>query len=148
MRPSAFRGHTDGAPVTAVLNVPRKGPRIVRKRIYVAALAIAGVGGPVRGQMSAPPMVSTLPNVSTMTAANSAGVLEYCMRHHLVSKVTAGAILEKFASHGTIKSSADYQAGLSGQVRAGGGAHFMLGRAAGHLQSQVCDMVLDHSKRL
>ena len=65
------------------------------KQICVAVLAIAGIGAPVRGQMSAPSMVAAIPNVSTQSPANSAGVLEYCVRHQLVSSVSASAILEK-----------------------------------------------------
>jgi hypothetical protein len=118
------------------------------KSIYAAVLAIADIAAPVEGQMSAPPMVSALPNVNTMTASNSVGVLEYCLRHQLVSKVSGAAILERLARHGEIKTSSDYQAGLSGHVRSKGGSDFILDQAASHLRSQVCDMVLDHAKAL
>ena len=85
---------------------------------------------------------------STQSPANSAGVLEYCVRHQLVSSVSASAILEKLNKHGNIQSSSDYGAGLAGQVRTQVGGNFLFERAAGHLQSQMCDRVLNHAKEL
>jgi len=121
----------------------------VPKPIYIAALAIAGISAPVRGQLSAPPMVSALPNVNSMTVANSVGVLEYCVQHQLVSKVSAAVVLDRLGRHTNSIASSDYQAGLSGQVRStGGSSPFLFERAATHQKSQVCDMVLDHAKKL
>jgi len=83
-----------------------------------------------------------------MTAANSAGVLEYCVRRNLVSTVSADSILERLAHQRDIKSSPDYFAGQSGKVLTRGGSPFVFARATSYLQSQVCAMVLDHSKQL
>ena len=118
----------------------------MRKSIYPAVIAIACISGPARAQMSAPPIPSALPNVKVMTAANSAGVLEYCIAQHLVSTVSADAVLERLSKKPNVKQSSDYSAGRSGQIMTETGKPFVVGQAASYLQSRVCDMVLDHAK--
>ena len=110
--------------------------------ILIAALAFAF--HPARAQMSAPPIPSALPNVSTISAGNAAGVLQYCVQNNLVSSTSAGAVIDGLNKKSEVTKSADYAAGASGKVL--GSKSFSIGSAPSYLQSQACDMVLNRAK--
>src|SRR5215213_4323311 len=129
---------------------------LIRQRIqamqipsYLTAMLVglAAIPAAADAQMSAPPIPSALPNVQAMTPANSAGVLEYCSKRHLVSTVSAGAVLGSLTKKGSVKKSVEYTAGQSGQILTGHGKPFVVGKAPSYLQSRVCDMVLNHAKQ-
>ena len=116
---------------------------------YLTAMLVglAAIPAAADAQMSAPPIPSALPNVEAMTPANSAGVLEYCSKRHLVSTVSAGGVLGSLTKKGSVKKSLEYTAGQSGQILTGHGKPFVVGKAPSYLQSRVCDMVLNHAKQ-
>jgi hypothetical protein len=97
-------------------------------------------------QMSAPPIVSALPNVASISAGNAAGVLQYCVKKNLVSSVSAGPVIDGLTKKPGLAKSSDFSAGQAGQIVAD--KKFSIGRAPGYLQSQACDMVLKQAKRL
>ena len=98
-------------------------------------------------QMSAAPMASALPDVSSVSAANAVGVIEYCMRHELVSSVVADLVLRPLISTPGLRASADYAAGRTGHILTHGKS-FAIGQTHKHLRSELCDRVLRQAQRL
>jgi hypothetical protein len=96
-----------------------------------------------------------LPSVAQTGAANTAGVLQYCVQNNYLSGGVAGpakdALLGQVPGAG---QSSDFMAGSSGLLQTGNGQSFNLGGGgdSGGLTSQVthkvCDMVLQHAKSL
>ena len=60
----------------------------------VFLMAITNAWHLVRAQMSAPPIPSVLPDISTISAGNAAGVLRYCVSNQLGSSTSASEVLE------------------------------------------------------
>ena len=54
-------------------------------RLIVVSFAIFSVVQPAHAQLSAPPIPSVLPDVSSISRSNAAGVLQYCKSKELVS---------------------------------------------------------------
>src|SRR5262245_1413773 len=96
-------------------------------------------------QLSAPPIPSALPGVSTINPANAVGVLKYCQQKDMVSDAATDAVLDTLKSKPDVKS-AEYAAGAGGEVHGDGGKSFAIGQAPGYLQSQMCNMVLEQAK--
>jgi hypothetical protein len=116
------------------------------KLLTSAAAFVAFSCNASAAQLSAPPIVSALPDVASISQANAAGVLQYCVAHHLVSSSATDRILESLTSKHAITASADYSTGRSGRVVAGGKT-FSIGHATRHLKSQACDMVFKQAKQ-
>jgi len=112
----------------------------------MAAVIAVGCSQPAVGQMDAPPIPSELPNVSSITAGNAAGVLQYCMNNNLVSSVSADEVLGKLNKKPDISKSPDFTAGQAGQIL--GNKTFAIAKAPGYLQSRACDLVLNQAKQL
>ncbi|MFL6754230.1 MAG: DUF2501 domain-containing protein [Sphingomicrobium sp.] len=112
----------------------------------VSLVVALSCGVQAHAQMSAPPIVSALPNVASISADNAAGVLQYCVKKNLVSSVSAGSVIDGLTKKPDITKSPDFSAGQAGQILAD--KKFSIGAAPGYLQSQACDMVLDQAKRL
>jgi len=98
-------------------------------------------------QMSASPIISALPDVSSISPANAVGVLRYCAQKQLVSSAVADSIIEPLTIKKEVLASHDYTAGQSGQILTGGKA-FALAQSKGFLQSQACDLVLRQAQKL
>lgn len=96
--------------------------------------------------MSAPPIPSALPNVTSISAGNAAGALQYCLSNQLVSSASAGAVLDGLAKNPDVMKSPDFSVGQEGQILGSGGKTFSVGQAPGYLKSRVCDMVLRQAK--
>ena len=116
---------------------------MISKALGAATLILAM---PASAQLSAPPIGSALPNVSSISAGNAAGVLQYCVSKSLVSSVSAGAVLDGLTKKPDLTKSPDYKAGATGQIL--GSNKFSIGSAPGYLQSRACDMVLTQAKTL
>ena len=117
----------------------------------IALLAVAGgtVSQPALAQLSLPSMASALPNVSSMSTGNVAGVLQYCMSHKLVSTTSAETVLGGLKHKPNVASSPDYTAGAAGKILSGAhGKPMSLNNLPPHLKSQSCDMVLRQAKHL
>ena len=113
------------------------------KMIAIALVALASQ--PTAAQMSAPPIPSVLPKVSSISVANAVGVLKYCEKNGLVSGVSTDAVVSLLPNKPDVKSS-DYAVGESGQILGDGGKNYSLSSAPGYLKSQACDMVLQRAK--
>src|SRR5262245_52768111 len=90
-------------------------------RPILAFASLACISQATAAQMSMPSITSGLPNVSSMTAGNAAGVLQYCMKNNLVSTSSAGAVLDGLGKKPDLTKSADYTAGQSGKILTGSG---------------------------
>jgi len=99
-----------------------------------------------QAQMSMPSITSGLPNVSSMTAGNAAGVLQYCVKNKLVSSSSAGAVLDGLGKKPDLAKSSDYTAGQSGNILAGPGKGTSIAGMQPYLKSQTCSMVLKQAK--
>ena len=113
----------------------------------VFGLALASGSCAASAQLSAPSIVSALPDVRSIGAANAAGVLHYCADHGLVSSSVADTVLDPLTKKEGLTKSADYSAGLSGRIMSGGKS-FSIAKAPGYLKSQACDRVLKQAKSL
>src|SRR5262249_18292120 len=87
----------------------------------LAFAALACISQAASAQMSMPPMTTALPNVSSMTAGNAAGVLQYCVKNNLVSTSSAGAVLDGLGKKPDLTKSVDYAEGQSGNILTGSG---------------------------
>jgi hypothetical protein len=110
------------------------------------AIALGCAAGAVAAQMNAPSIVSALPNVSSISPANAAGVLKYCMSHQLVSSAVTDAVVQPLTSTKGVTNSPDYTAGAAGKILTGS-KNFSVAQAPGYLQSRACDMVLTRAKQ-
>ena len=115
------------------------------KRLLVIA-SLACISQVAEAQMSMPPLTSALPDVSSMSASNAAGVLQYCMKNKLVSSSSAGAVLDGLGKKSDLTKSADYAAGQSGNVLTGSGKGTSIAGMQPYLKSQTCSMVLKQAK--
>lgn len=102
---------------------------------------------PARAQMSAPPIPSALPNISSISAANAAGVLRYCVSKQLVSSTSADLVLKSLTAKRNVANSPDYSAGQQGRILATDGKVFSIPEAPSYLQSQACDLVLTRAQQ-
>jgi hypothetical protein len=115
-----------------------------------AGLAFLAViaGWPSTGgaKMSAPSIVSSLPDVRSISSANAAGVLQYCLHHGLVSSAATDRVLTPLIASQEVTSSPLYSAGRQGQIISGGKS-FSLGHASTYLKSQGCSLVFKQASR-
>jgi len=116
------------------------------KKAMLLVLGLSFGVGSAHAQLSAPPIPSVLPNVAKMSAGNAAGVLQYCMKNHLVSTVSAGTVVDNLTKKPEITKSSDFSTGQAGQIVAD--KRFSIAKAPSHLKSQACDMVLKQGKHL
>ena len=112
----------------------------------MVAVIVMGCAHPGVAQMDAPPIPSGLPNVSSITPGNAAGVLQYCLKNNLVSSVSADEVLGNLNKKPDITKSTDFSAGKAGEIL--GDKKFAIAKAPGYLQSRACDMVLTQAKQL
>lgn len=110
-----------------------------------AASVIGSACAGAATQMSAPPIISALPDVSSMSAANAAGVLQYCLKNNLVSSSATEPVLSPLTRKKGVSSSPDYAAGIEGHILTPGKS-FSIGTASSNLKSQACDRVFRRAK--
>jgi hypothetical protein len=142
----ALRSGTGNNPDIACDRVSLAAVREVRIMIktVLVGLAISCAASRAYGQMSAPPIISALPDISSISPSNTAGLLQYCISKELVSSASGGAVLDGLAKKRDLTNSRDFTAGASGQIL--GDKNFSIGSAPGFLQSQACDLVLKRAK--
>jgi hypothetical protein len=118
------------------------------KKLEVALLVLSGAFVPTSAfaQMSAAPIPTALPDVSSISQANAAGVLQYCEKNELVSSAVTDGVLEPLTARKEVTSSPAYAAGQAGQLITGSGKTFSLPKTNDYLKSQACDLVLKQAK--
>src|SRR5947199_363418 len=87
-----------------------------RFALSITAVVLGCAAGVVNAQLSAPPMVSALPDVSSISAANAAGVLHYCASHHLVSSTAADVLVRSPTERAALRTSPEFAAGNAGHI--------------------------------
>ena len=111
-----------------------------------STILVCCAGDSAAAQIAAPSIASLLPDVSAISPANAAGVLQYCVQHQLVSSTAIEPVLSPLTSKKDIKASPLYSDGKQGRIVAGGKT-FSLGQANGYMRSQVCDLVFRQAAR-
>jgi len=119
----------------------------VSHMIAASLMATLCAWQPARAQMSAPPIPSALPNISSISAANAAGILRYCVSKQLVSSTSADLVLKSLTAKRNVANSPDYSAGQQGRILATDGKVFSIPAAPSYLQSQACDQVLTRARQ-
>lgn len=119
--------------------------KLLRSVLFVAPLSWACCA--TAAQMSAPSIISALPDVRSISAANAAGVLQYCVKNNLVSSAAVEPVLTPLTAKHGVKASPDFSTGQAGKIMTGGKG-FSLASAPPHLKSQACDMVFRQAKHL
>lgn len=116
-------------------------------RLLRTALAIATLGfaSSATAQLSAPSLISALPDIKSISPANAAGVLQYCVKNNLVSSAATDEVLAPLTAKQGIKGSPEFGAGQAGSIISGGKT-FALGGANDYLRSQACDLVFRQAK--
>ena len=118
---------------------------MARSAVVASFLAVVALSAPVRAQMDAAPIPELLPKVASISVANAAGVLDYCVKNNLVSFTAVDQLVTGLSTKPDPKS-ADYVDGQGGQVHADGGKTFAMTKAPAILQSQTCDRVLQQAR--
>ena len=88
-----------------------------------------------------------LPDVSSISAGNAAGVLGYCVKNEYLGG-DATSVLDGLTKKQDVKSSEDYAAGQKGQIQTGDGSTFSLDGVQDKMKSKACDLVLKQAKSL
>lgn len=110
------------------------------------AILLGCASSPGTAQMDAPPIPSALPDVSSISAGNAAGVIQYCRQHELVSISVSDMILSQLTANPNVAKSADYATGVAGNIVTGG-KRYSIGSATPYLQSQACDRVMRQAEQ-
>lgn len=93
-------------------------------------------------------MSSMLPNISSASTGNVAGVLSYCVQNNYLSGSGATSALSSLTGKQDVTSSSDYTAGQQGQLLTGGSNAFSLSSLKGQMKQKVCNLVLNRAKNL
>lgn len=102
-----------------------------------------GIGGGTSDLMG-----QALPNVSSASAGNTAGVLSYCVKNNILKGNTATSVLSSLSGRSGVQSSSAFDTGKKGQLETGNGNLFSLGGLKEKAKTKVCDMVLQHGQSL
>jgi hypothetical protein len=86
-----------------------------------------------------------LPNLSSTTAGNAAGLLGYCVKNKILGGSSAASALGTLTERKAITSSEDYTAGRSGKLLTGQGNSLSLSGLGGTIKGKVCDLVLQRA---
>lgn len=109
--------------------------------------ALGGAGGGVGSALG-------LPGISSNTAGNAAGVLQYCIQNKYLGGTDASSVKDKLMDKvgiGTKQSQQQdtgYQQGLNGVLSGNGGSSFDLGKLKSSIKEKACNYVLSNASSL
>ncbi|MFT9015802.1 MAG: YjjA family protein [Acetobacter sp.] len=106
--------------------------------------SMSGMGSSMGSGM----MSGMLPNLSSASSGNIAGVLSYCVQNNYLSGSGATSALSGLTSKAGLTSSSDYTAGQNGQLLTGESNPFSLSTLKSGLKQKVCSMVLNRAQNL
>lgn len=113
-----------------------------------AGNAMSGMSG-MSGMTGGTGMMSNmLPNVSSASTGNVAGVLSYCVQNNYLSGSGATSALSSLTGKQDVTSSSDYKAGQQGQLLTGGTNPLSLSSLKGQMKQKVCSMILNRAQNL
>ena len=93
-------------------------------------------------------LLKGLPNVSSISAGNAAGVLSYCMKNKVLSGGSATNALNGLMKKPGVASSSGYASGQAGNIVTGQGQKFSLNQVPNQMKSQACNAVLKQAPKL
>ncbi len=118
-----------------------------------ASQPASGLGG-VLGGAGGSGSALGLPGISSDTAGNAAGVLQYCIKNKYLGGTNASSVKDNLlgklglASAGKQRQDAGYQQGLGGVLSGGNGSSFDLNKVKSGLKEKACDYVLNNASSL
>ena len=92
-----------------------------------------------------------LPNVSSASTSNTAGILSYCVKNNYLNGDTASSassVLSKLTAKSGVQSSSGFSAGQQGNLETGNGGMFSVSGMEDKAKSKLCDMVLQHAQSM
>ena len=117
----------------------------------LAVLLISSVPAAIAQSLPSIPGASSImkgiPNVSSISPGNAAGVLGYCVKNKVLSGGGATSTLGNLMKKPGITSSSGYSAGQAGNILTGNGQKFSLNQVPGQLKSQACNAVLKQAPK-
>lgn len=109
---------------------------------------IPGLGGQLPSGASSGLLGQALPNVSSAGAANTSGVLSYCVQNNLLQGNAATSALSNLSGRSGVQSSSAFSAGQQGQLDTGNGNMFSMSGLQDQAKSKLCDLILQHAQSL
>lgn len=115
--------------------------------ILLIATCPPAIGKGVPSLAGASSMLGGLPNVSSISAGNAAGVLGYCVKNKVLGGAKSTSVLDGLMKKPGITSSSGYSAGQAGNILTGQGQKFSLNQVPSQLKSQACNAVLKQAPK-
>jgi hypothetical protein len=116
--------------------------------ILLTCLASATHGQGLPSIPGASSMMKGIPNLSSMSAGNAAGVLGYCVKNKVLSGSGATNALGGLMKKPGITSSKGYSSGQAGNILTGNGQKLSLDQVPSQMKSQACNAVLKQAPKL
>lgn len=120
------------------------GPALV---ILLNCMASAAIAQGLPSLPGASSIMKGVPNVSSISPGNAAGVLGYCVKNKVLSGGGATSTLGNLIKKPGITSSSGYSAGQAGNIVTGQGQKFSLGQMPSQVKSQACNAVLKQAPK-
>lgn len=92
-------------------------------------------------------LMKGIPNVSSISPGNAAGVLGYCVQNKVLGGNSATSTLGGLMKKPGITSSSGYSAGKAGNILTGQGQKFSLNQVPSQVKSQACNAVLKQAPK-
>ena len=92
-------------------------------------------------------LMKGIPNVSSISPGNAAGVLGYCVKNKVLGGSSATSTLGGLMKKPGITSSSGYAAGQSGNILTGNNQKFSLNQVPAQVKSQACNAVLKQAPK-
>ncbi|MCL6682721.1 DUF2501 domain-containing protein [Sphingomonas alba] len=107
----------------------------------------AAVGQSLPSIPGASSLMKGVPNVSSISPGNAAGVLGYCVQNKVLGGGSATSTLGSLMKKPGITSASGYSAGKAGNILTGNGQKFSLNQVPSNLKSQACNAVLKQAPK-
>ena len=92
-------------------------------------------------------LMKGIPNVSSISPGNAAGVLGYCVKNKVIGGSGPTSTLGSLMKKPGITSASGYSAGQAGNILTGNGQKFSLNSVPSQVKSQACNAVLKQAPK-
>jgi len=116
--------------------------------VFLSCASPPAIGQSLPKVPGASSLMKGVPNVSSISPGNAAGVLSYCMKNKVLSGGNATSALNGLMKKPGIKTSSGYAAGQAGNIVTGQGQKYSLNQVPGQVKSQACNAVLKQAPKL
>jgi hypothetical protein len=96
---------------------------------------------------SAASLMKGVPNVSSISPGNAAGVLGYCVKNKVIGGSGASSTLSGLMKKPGITSASGYSAGQAGNIVTGNNQQFSLNQVPSQVKGQACNAVLKQAPK-